>query len=52
MLDSLRFVQGAVKNKDFVDHVPTHFEIKGGYVKGFNGDQGTVCPILTLTFTR
>lgn len=59
MLDSLRFVQGAVARKDFVNAL-THFEIKGGYVKGFNGAL-TLCAPIALdldvtpkasTFTR
>lgn len=44
MLASLKFVQGAVARKDFV-HALTHFEIKGGYVKGFNGTMTLCAPI-------
>jgi hypothetical protein len=44
MLDALRFVQGAVARKDFV-HALTHFEIKGGFVKGFNGSMTLCAPI-------
>jgi hypothetical protein len=44
MLDSLRFVQGAVARKDFVNAL-THFEIKGGFVKGFNGAMTLCAPI-------
>jgi hypothetical protein len=44
MLDSLRFVQGAVAHKDFV-HALTHFQIKGGFVKGFNGVMTLCAPI-------
>lgn len=36
MLDSLRFVQGAVAKKDFVPAL-THFRIAGGYILGYNG---------------
>ncbi len=44
MLDSLRFVQGAVAKKDLVQAL-THFQIKGGYVKGHNGSMTLCAPI-------
>jgi hypothetical protein len=44
MLDSLRFVQGAVARKDFV-HALTHFQIRGGFVKGYNGALTLCAPI-------
>lgn len=44
MLDSLRFVQGAVAKKDFVPAL-THFRIEGGTIRGFNGMMGLCCPI-------
>lgn len=44
MLDSLRFVQGAVARKDFV-HALTHFQIKDGFVKGYNGALTLCAPI-------
>jgi DNA polymerase III sliding clamp (beta) subunit (PCNA family) len=44
MLDSLRFVQGAVAKKDFVPAL-THFRIEGGTIRGFNGMLGLCCPI-------
>jgi DNA polymerase III sliding clamp (beta) subunit (PCNA family) len=44
MLDSLRFVQGAVAKKDFVPAL-THFKIQGGFIRGFNGMLGLSCPI-------
>lgn len=44
MLDSLRFVQGAVAKKDFVPAL-THFRIHGGTIRGFNGMLGLCCPI-------
>lgn len=59
MLESLRFVQGAVAKKDFVNAL-THFQIKDGFVKGHNGAM-TLCSPIDLdldvtpkasTFTR
>jgi DNA polymerase III sliding clamp (beta) subunit (PCNA family) len=44
MLDSLRFVIGAVAKKDFVPSL-THFRISDGMVRGFNGTVGLSCPI-------
>lgn len=44
MLDSLRFVMGAVAKKDFVPSL-VHFSIEGGRVRGFNGMLGLCCPI-------
>lgn len=44
MLDSLRFVLGAVAKKDFVAAL-THFQIKGGRVKGHNGGLTLCAPI-------
>lgn len=44
MLDSLRFVQGAVAKKDFVPAL-THFRIANGLVYGYNGAIGLCCPI-------
>lgn len=44
MLDSLRFVQGAVAKKDYVPEL-THFRIEGGTVRGYNGMIGLCCPI-------
>lgn len=44
MLDSIRFVQGAVAKKDFVPAL-THFRIKGGTIRGFNGALGICSPI-------
>lgn len=44
MLDSLRFVQGAVAKKDFVPSL-THFRIQGGTIRGFNGMLALCCPI-------
>lgn len=44
MLDSLRFVMGAVAKKDFVPSL-VHFNIEGGRVRGFNGMLGLCCPI-------
>lgn len=44
MLDSLRFVQGAVAKKDFVAEL-THFHISNGTVRGYNGMMGLCCPI-------
>ena len=44
MLDSLKFVQGAVAKKDFVPEL-THFRIQGGRIRGYNGMLGLSCPI-------
>lgn len=44
MLDSLRFVQGAIAKKDFVPAL-THFRIQGGAIRGFNGMMALCCPI-------
>ena len=44
MLESLKFVKGAVSRKD---HVPalTHFQIKNGFVKGHNGTLTLCAPM-------
>lgn len=44
MLNSLKFVKGAVSRKD---HLPalTHFQIKNGFVKGHNGTLTLCAPI-------
>lgn len=44
MLDSLKFVQGAVAKKDLVPTL-THFHIKDGTIRGYNGMLGLCCPI-------
>lgn len=44
MIDSLKFVQGAVAKKDFVQEL-THYHIEGGFIKAFNGMLGLCCPI-------
>lgn len=44
MLDALRFVQGAVAKKDFVQAL-THFRIKDGTVMGHNGGLTLSAPI-------
>lgn len=44
MLDSLKFVQGAVAKKDFVNTL-THFNIKEGRITGFNGLLALSSPI-------
>lgn len=44
MLESLKFVQGAVAKKDFLPAL-THFRIANGHVLGFNGDIAISCPI-------
>lgn len=44
MLEPLKFVQGAVAKKDFAPAL-THFRIKGGHVKGFNGSLAISSPI-------
>lgn len=51
MLDSLKFVQGAVAKKDFIPAL-SHFSIKGRRVTGFNGRMALSAPIdLDLTAT-
>lgn len=44
MLDSLRFVQGAVAKKDFVAAL-THFRIQNGMIRGYNGMMALCGPI-------
>lgn len=44
MLESLRFVQGAVAKKDMVP-VLSHFQIRDGYVMGYNGRIALKSPI-------
>lgn len=44
MLEALKFVQGAVAKKDFVQAL-THFRIENGLVKGYNGMLGLCGPI-------
>ncbi|UPT52991.1 DNA polymerase III subunit beta [Hafnia phage yong3] len=44
MLESLKFVQGAVAKKEVVEGL-THFLIKDGVVKGFNGMIALAAPI-------
>lgn len=44
MLDALKFVQGAVARKDFVPAL-THFQIKDGFIRGFNGKIALCAPI-------
>jgi DNA polymerase III sliding clamp (beta) subunit (PCNA family) len=44
MLDSLRFVQGAVSKKDFRPEL-THFRISNGAVRGYNGTIALSSPI-------
>jgi DNA polymerase III sliding clamp (beta) subunit (PCNA family) len=44
MLDSLKFVQGAVAAKDFVPEL-MHFRIENGTIRGYNGMLGLCCPI-------
>ena len=44
MLDALKFVQGAVAKKDFVQAL-THFHISGGFIKGYNGSLALCSPI-------
>ena len=49
MLETLKFVQGAVAKKDFVPAL-VHFHIENGFIKGFNGKLGLCSPIdLDLT---
>ena len=44
MIDSLKFVKGAVAKKDFVPNL-THFQIKDGFIKGYNGQLALCSPI-------
>ncbi len=44
MLEALRFVQGAVAKKDFVQAL-THFSISKGLIKGYNGSMALCSPI-------
>lgn len=44
MLDALKFVQGAVAKKDFVQAL-THFHISGGFIKSYNGSLALCSPI-------
>lgn len=44
MIDDLKFVQGAVARKDFVQAL-THFNIHQGRIKGFNGSMALCSPI-------
>jgi DNA polymerase III sliding clamp (beta) subunit (PCNA family) len=44
MLDSIRFTQGAVAKKDYAPEL-THFRIKNGTIRGFNGMIGLHSPI-------
>ncbi|QBQ71195.1 DNA polymerase beta subunit [Shewanella phage S0112] len=44
MLEALKFVKGAVATKDFVPEL-THFCIKDGYIKGYNGSIALASPI-------
>ena len=44
MLNSLKFVAGAVAKKDFIPSL-THFVIENGHVRGFNGVIGLSSPI-------
>ncbi len=44
MLEALKFVQGAVASKGFAPEL-THFCIRDGYVKGFNGSLALSSPI-------
>ena len=44
MLDTLKFVRGAVAAKDFVPAL-THFQIANGFIKGYNGSIGLCSPI-------
>lgn len=44
MLSSLKFVQGSLSRKDLVPEL-SHFKIKGGFIKGFNGHIGLCSPI-------
>lgn len=44
MINALRFVQGAVAKKDFIPSL-THFHIRGGSIRGYNGMLALCCPI-------
>lgn len=44
MINSLKFVMGAVARKDFVPEL-LHFHIEKGFVRGYNGMLGLCCPI-------
>ncbi len=44
MLEELKFVQGSVAKKDFVPEL-THFCIRQGYIRGFNGRVSLCSPI-------
>lgn len=44
MIETLKFVQGAVAKKDFIPAL-THFCIKDGFIRGFNGRLSLCSPI-------
>jgi len=44
MIESLKFVKGAVAKKDFVPNL-THFQIRDGLIKGYNGQLALCSPI-------
>ena len=44
MLDELKFVQGSVSRKGFIPEL-THFNIKDGMVRGYNGTLALCTPI-------
>lgn len=44
MLNELKFVMGAVSNKDFIPAL-THFKIENSTVRSFNGTLALCCPI-------
>lgn len=44
MLEALKFVQGAVARKDYVAAL-THFDIRDGRIKGYNGSLALCSPI-------
>lgn len=44
MLDTLKFVRGAVSKKDLVPEL-THFHIEGGRIEGYNGKLSLSAPI-------
>ena len=44
LLKALTFIKGAVASKGFAPEL-THFQIKDGFIKGFNGDLALVSPI-------
>lgn len=44
MLGALKFVQGAVARKDYVQAL-THFHIANGFIKGYNGSLALCSPI-------